>query len=1467
MADPQITPEDGGVDPSRPVSLSELWTPDIPAERTRREFNNIYKYRADKNIGFLGKLHNAFVGETVAGELYRSMTSPDFKETGYVITDEDIKKYASDLDPHTAQRVATSSESFSEFLYETNEARMTMKRRAELFSGGPLGMASGFGMVMVAAGGEAVLLTLLASAVGGPAGTVAGLGNAAGRVTRARAIGKALAITTAIDIPLETTRYALDKTLRPLDAMIAVGASGVLGSGLAAWKPGLFLRELQDMSKAAQLKQAAALHSEAGDDTLKEVVDRTMQEQVKVTVVPYDEFVESAGALSRVDMFKEAEALGIKTIDSVKGRVSRRTQSAIRKDISEARRMEALGHVPLIKSLSRKGMFTQAERLGIKTYKRKHSDIRADIAEARRMEAVESLSKREMFDQAKTLDIKVYKRKHSDIRKDIAEARRKLGVKHEVTGTKVVDDGGNPVTVFHGGRAARVSNLSPKDTPRSLALTGRGIYFDLRRSVAEGYAKRAGGVVHEVLLNIKKPFIRGTSEWGKKAMKILHAEMAKKVDANWASAEIARRGNKHFYETAVSPGTITKMLRSEGFDGVKDGQQWMVLDASQVVGRTETALAAKSKMAKGTAPVIDAPHPVSGVPDSALVVGGKVRSVGPGPYMVHLKVDEIGIDPGQFKITGHGEGGRETVARAIDKIGPDVATTPVSYRLLADKSEFTRRFTKAFLEVPREHGYNVWTASNMNRRRLIDSVWPEVIKARDMARKAGGKLEDDVIVAAVRTEGDPTDPATAHAVAAIRKFFRFAKKHGQDNGVFVDAIPDDPMYFPRNWSGPKAIALDEEMGKPQLNALVTGAIRNHKSFEAIVKTEAAAKILGKHILDVARNPQPHRHWKDTQQYLLDPIQESLTAELKKAGEFSEDIVESFMDLIIPHLEREPHISYGKRRHAMDEMFEMTMQPLDKTQPSRVVRIDELFNNSLLHSLSMYAQRISAGVEVRKGMEALTGKPNTTIQTLLNRLQKEALEAGDDADFVMWAADHTYRALTGQPIYMDKQKMQHIMAMNAFAQGTIGPTLGFAQVPEIASLVARTSTKAALGTMPSLKDTAGIFTMGIADLAKGRQGLGLIGRAMTDDVAAEIETFAGCVDYRIGDHMIRRLDEMQFDEDYVAKGILGYTEYGRMAAALAPTGIMPMDTFLRTWARQASFQHFVNEAYKWDGKAVTLSKGWWKNSKKRMSEIGLDEADLDRLFKELRNTDIIKVEKSGIFGNYAVKSFNQENIKDLYIMDKFALALKRHTDHTIQRQSFGESPAWVNTGLGKLFAQYRVFMLASKSKQLAAGVSRLDATEAANMVGSAALGILAYKMQTYYRAASMDEYERKLYLARRFQEDQLIKAGILKGSYSSIFPMLIDSASWLIGKEPVFDPSMRTTGLGIDPIRGSVPYSILYGKGWRAFREGTGAMFRGDKLSKEDLRNFKSLIWMMKMPGVDQGIDRLFINPANIPEKK
>ena len=119
-----------------------LWNPDTPRDRSIRELQRIRSTSARSSVGIGTKLSHAFGGETVIGELWRALDTPDFHDTGYVPTETDFEKYADDIDRSVAERVAISVDSLPEFLYELDQVRVTNRKREELFSGGGLGMAT-----------------------------------------------------------------------------------------------------------------------------------------------------------------------------------------------------------------------------------------------------------------------------------------------------------------------------------------------------------------------------------------------------------------------------------------------------------------------------------------------------------------------------------------------------------------------------------------------------------------------------------------------------------------------------------------------------------------------------------------------------------------------------------------------------------------------------------------------------------------------------------------------------------------------------------------------------------------------------------------------------------------------------------------------------------------------------------------------------------------------------------------------------------------------------------------------------------------------------------------------------------------------------------------------------------------------------------------------------------------------------
>ena len=840
--------------------------------------------------------------------------------------------------------------------------------------------------------------------------------------------------------------------------------------------------------------------------------------------------------------------------------------------------------------------------------------------------------------------------------------------------------------------------------------------------------------------------------------------------------------------------------------------------------------------------------------EKMIVIDGKPTVEGPEEFL-----EEVDFTPTQTPprrtMTGHPEGLRETLARGFDYFGGEFMAyffMPNAYRMLRSESAEVRRFAHEFMTGGRDGNHDVSLKAKIAFERFAGRVTKSILKARAAAWDEGYKLSDLEIIRAVRS-GEKFEGPLGQAVEAVRKHFREVKAYGTKRGMPLDSIPDDLRYVTRRYNHSKFAKLINVHGETKVVAMFRDAILDHADAAEKGVTKAKATTVAKRIVNWGSRPDEVIDVKETKVRL-----DKIRGELIDDG-IPEEEVDSFLELVSPKIDNEPHLSFAKRRIEMNENYR---------DPETGVYIDEFFNNDLYELLGRYAKQIVGGAETRVGLQKLYGDANISRSAVMDRILRSEGISDKEVEYVKRVVDRVFREVGGQAVFDGnvRKHMKWIYGANAFGQATIGMTLGFAQITEIASVICRNGIVAGFQQMPSLKQLAKIFTMGITDLRTGRQGLGLQGLDDMDDLGAMVESFTGIAgDYSRGDHFMRVIDDAGFDSDYIKSRSMKYLNYGQQVSFLNPLGVMPMDTMLRRWAGKAAFQNFVNMTFKkGDDGVLRFSSTAWNNQKVRLKQMGLDEKDVTRLKKAFEQPGAIEF-KDGVFGG-KVKSFNPEAFNDNYIFEKFAVALRKHVDGTVQRQSYGEMPEFWTSPVGKLLGQYRVFMIASKTKQLAAGVARGDAMEGANIVGACALGSLAYMLQTHYRAMGMSEGDRKSYLEKRLSQEYIFKAGMMKSPYSTIFPMLIDTTASIVGGDPVFDPSMRTTGLGIDPLRGSVPFSLLYNRLLPAGREITGAMFRGDEISKQDLKNDQALLWFLKVPGIDQGVNQFVINPLNIPEK-
>ena len=831
------------------------------------------------------------------------------------------------------------------------------------------------------------------------------------------------------------------------------------------------------------------------------------------------------------------------------------------------------------------------------------------------------------------------------------------------------------------------------------------------------------------------------------------------------------------------------------------------------------------------------------------------------------KFVEIGdehVTPEQGGVSSHSDGIRDRLQHSANEGNFGISSipiigkhlykifTPVVQRFLNSKSPIVRRFASVFHDNPVGKGQaSIISIARLNFERQVGWLQQQLAIAGEAARRQGLRILDKDVIRAVRGGGTPDGPLGA-AVRAIREYNKRMLKYAKDNGIDVKDIPDADDYFVRSWSPIAYRNLVEKVG-----GFEGGGAEKVALFlaEAIKKktpslTDRQSRVLADRIADYLRNPESKRELNKSIT-TLDSLKKKLVEELEdiqddalaEAGGIT-GLAEDLIGIIAHNHTGQPNLSLGRRRMALDELHKGEIDGV-------AVHIDELMDMDINMITRRYAQQVIGGVSASKGIKAVFGDKIKTISDVKKHLREASENAGDakyETKMYENMVDMTYKTLTGQQIY-GKNWMKLAVANNMFAQATIGMTLGFAQIPEIANVVCRSGFRAAFEQF-NLRDMISTFGMGFK---RNRM------RSEIDEFSSCLEGWSGIGgDHSRGDHFMRRMDDIGFDDaDFTTSRIGKFFDAGRLTAVLNPMGVMPMDTFMRRWAARASFQHFVNTAFNVgaDG-SVKLSRGWWKNSATRFAQIGMSEADINRLSKILKNTDLVKYER-GIWGKYKVKSFDFSKVDDQAIVDKFVMAIRRNTDSMIQRQTFSEMPAWMNTNFGKVISQFRVFTMVAKSKQLAAGLARGDGVEAVNVVSSAGLALMGYTMQTYYRSLGQSDPEA-YYKSKTDDWEMLIKNAVSRSGYATVLPALIDLGANRVTGEGVFDPSARTTGQQLHPVYGATLWSNS-DKVHRALDNTADAMFRGREFTQHDMRNLMGLLWITKLPVLDQLINRNFTN--------
>lgn len=297
----------------------------------------------------------------------------------------------------------------------------------------------------------------------------------------------------------------------------------------------------------------------------------------------------------------------------------------------------------------------------------------------------------------------------------------------------------------------------------------------------------------------------------------------------------------------------------------------------------------------------------------------------------------------------------------------------------------------------------------------------------------------------------------------------------------------------------------------------------------------------------------------------------------------------------------------------------------------------------------------------------------------------------------------------------------------------------------------------------------------------------------DELMQTIQTHMG-----LGDELLKSIGATVYDHAYTIKD-LHSTGWGSHVvdsiekfsekaseATLMVGGVKPLTAYLEMTMAKDTVNNLTMGFMRKNG----LSKA----HKKTLNELGINEEMLNRIqnqFNKYGSTETKEWSRG-----QKVKSLNFEKWDDDAAKEMLITAVRRTTNVMVQKSYLGDKVGattqgslFKNTLLGQAALELKDYMITAYTAQLGRGLGRRDAYQAGLMASQIAIGGSTLLMQNHINFAGNPEK-----LAESVEPANIARAIVGKMPITSYSTMMADSASMLIGGDPIFTNSRYHSGL-------------------------------------------------------------------------
>lgn len=689
----------------------------------------------------------------------------------------------------------------------------------------------------------------------------------------------------------------------------------------------------------------------------------------------------------------------------------------------------------------------------------------------------------------------------------------------------------------------------------------------------------------------------------------------------------------------------------------------------------------------------------------------------------------------------------------------------------------------------------------------------------------GGELGEQIA-----NEFPPVAKAAEYVREHQKELLRLAKTFRVKG---FDGVYEDDEYIMRVWKVSKLDEVQRMYGENALNDFISGAIRNAYDQPLSKKLgDRMAKGLIRKIREVeqARQAGVDPHWmtKSDADLMIDLLEEqrdTLNALVAKNNQGDVTELEQLLEEVQIKIRaaRKPDESTparARRRVRLDETYSYTF-PASGTAPSTNIVLSDLLEENAETLLHVYTDQMISNMALRKFHDRIGTE---SFETLRIRMMEDGATK-DEMDKV----ELLYKSIGGMRIGGTGKLAEAGRLLRAYQYLRVMNQVGFAQLAEIPIAVASGGFSATVASLPTLKKV----------FKKAQDG------ELSEELLREIEAI-----WAAGTDYLRHQPYSRFDGTQQYLGDFGnqLEQKNRVLQKVTASisGFAMVDTALQRMAITIGINKFANIAR--TGKLP---------SKKRLSAMGLDEDMARRIVRQIAGDKEQGIEgyarlEDGPLGVSKVTQLNLAYWDDQEAAAAFVNALQIWSKRAVQQNDIGAFSAWMTSDWGKIFIQFRSFVISAWEKQLIYGLAIRDLETWTTFALTSVFAGLAYSAQTFANSVGRndaDEYRRE-----RLSMDAIGKAAFARAGYSSFLPAIADEALLRTGYEPWFS-GIRSSQLATSFVSGNPSIDFLNnltGGVPRAFM--APPISSSYRFSQDDFHNIIRILPFSNALGVKQVVD-------------